>query len=166
MSSPVWPVSVLAGVAAAQAGRHRGVADRARVAAVADALELAVPRIGRRDPDFELDVRVARRPRGGFDAAERRQRHGGLRARRREGTGGHRRRRFDRHVGNRQRREVRARGPAAARGVITSVSKGVDASARAATKRRVMKQPPGCVDYRAWVGQVGLVGRVGREGGV
>ena len=61
-------------VAAAQRVGHRRVADRARVAAVADALELAVPRLSGRNPDLELDLGIARRPRGRLDAAERRQR--------------------------------------------------------------------------------------------
>ena len=62
-------------VAAAQRGRHRGVRDRSLIAAVAHALELAVPRLDRRNPDLELDFGVAARPRRRLDAAERGQGH-------------------------------------------------------------------------------------------
>jgi hypothetical protein len=58
-------------IARVQRGRHCGIGNGARHAAVADHLKLPVP-TGHRHPDFDLDVRVARRRERGGDAAERR----------------------------------------------------------------------------------------------
>src|SRR5262249_1557487 len=55
-----------------QSGGHRGIADGSRPAAVADGLELAVPRPGRQ-PDFNLDVRVRRRRKRSRHTTKRRQ---------------------------------------------------------------------------------------------
>src|SRR6516225_12230162 len=71
------------GVSAPQRGRHSGVADCAGVSAVPYALELAVPSVGWRNPDFEPDVRVARRPGSRLDPTEGRDGHRALSAWRR-----------------------------------------------------------------------------------
>src|SRR5207248_832205 len=49
--------------------RHRGVIDRSRPAAVAHGLEFAVP-VRRRQPELDLDVRIARWLQRGRDAAK------------------------------------------------------------------------------------------------
>ena len=65
------------GVTAPQGPRHRRITDRARHAAIADALILAVP-IRKRQPDFKTNRRLG----NARDPAEGRVLHGAVRARR------------------------------------------------------------------------------------
>ena len=100
-------------IAATQSGGHGGVGNRPGIAAVADPFELAVPRVGRRNPHFEFDLGIGGRPRRRFNATERGQLKLQPRraaAGRREHARGHRRRGSNRDVGDRQRGKIRARG--------------------------------------------------------
>ena len=103
-------------VATAQRRGQRGVADRTRIAAVSDTLELTVPCVGRRHPDFEPDLRVARGPCDRFDAAERGQHDLLSRARNRERSRRHGRRGSNTDAWHRQRRQVLTGGPVPVRG--------------------------------------------------
>src|SRR4029079_10828372 len=61
------------GVAVRDRGGHRGVADDPCPAAIANALAFAAPSV-LRQPDFDLDVGIARRLRREREATKRRQR--------------------------------------------------------------------------------------------
>ena len=96
-----------------QRGGQRAIADRSRPAAVADGLELAVPRQGRQ-PDFNLDVRVRRRRKRGRHTAKRRQlaellHRRRARPRQTESSGGHHLGQGNRRVRERQGRQALAR---------------------------------------------------------
>ena len=109
-------------IAAPERVSHRGVADGARPRAVADRLILAVPAracragalCGGGEPDFDLDVRVARRLQRRRHAAERRQvgeriaTAAGAAARLRETAGRDDLRCVDRALRQRERRETLA----------------------------------------------------------
>jgi hypothetical protein len=96
-----------------QSGGHRGIADGSRPAAVANGLELAIPRLGRQ-PDFNLDVRVRRRRKRGRHTAKRRQlaellHRRRARPRQTESSGGHHLGQGNRSVRERQGRQALAR---------------------------------------------------------
>jgi hypothetical protein len=61
VTAPVSGIGRCGRVAFLQRGCHRRVADHAGPPAIADGLELAVPRVGRH-PDFDLDFGIGRRP--------------------------------------------------------------------------------------------------------
>ena len=100
-------------VAAAERGHHRRIADRSVEGAVPHRLELSVP-VGRRHPELDLDIGVARRLQRGRDLAERLLNGGGTPAASRS-TRRHERARVDRfgerdrRTGQRQRRQPFAR---------------------------------------------------------
>ena len=83
-SADVTAVLRHGGVVRGQALAHRPVLDGAGGAATGAAVELAVPAFGRRQPELEVDRRVAARARHADDPAERR-RHRGAAGGRREG---------------------------------------------------------------------------------
>ncbi len=97
-------------VSAPQRRCHGCIGNRALVAAVADALELAVPCVNRRDPDLELDLRISGRPGGGFDPAERRDRQARARTRGAELAGRHPGSTGHRDIGDCERGKVGAGG--------------------------------------------------------
>src|SRR4030095_3347018 len=96
-----------------QRGGHCGIADGSRPAAVANGLELAIPRLGRQ-PDFNLDVRVRRRRKRGRHTAKRRQlaellQRRRARPRQTESSGGRHLGQGNRSVRERQGRQALAR---------------------------------------------------------